>query len=202
MGITLIEFRDAFRNEWQRVTQEFPDDIIDAYEKDSTWTDFMLSPNGFLYRVMENISDKKSLKLYFRREWNNYDCLYLSGDEYAEDDSGSSWEKSRIEVVIEHENIFNTISTEMGRLIHARSPLKVLITYAPYQADKGVNKNLFTIVNMLEDLWKKVDDSAHLIAEDSEYLIIIGDREGKIDKTKDIKWSWVQRGEVNPNPLQ
>lgn len=194
MAITESDFRTAFVSEWQRIDQEHPYEITDAYENDTAWSEFMLSSNGFLKKVMESISGQKQLKLSFHRGWHDCDCVYLSGDEYTGKDGDSSRAGSRTEVAIMHENIFSNIGPEMEKLIHIRSPLKVLITYAPYQADKGVNKNLLAIRNMLTDTWKGVDGSSHLIDEDSEFLIIIGDREKKTDKTRDIKWSWVGRG--------
>jgi hypothetical protein len=202
MAITASDFRAAFVSEWQRIDQEHPYEITDAYENDTAWSEFMLSSNGFLKKVMESISGQKQLKLSFHRGWHDCDCVYLSGDEYTGDDSDSSRPESRTEVAVMHENIFSNIGPEMEKLIHIRSPLKVLITYAPYQADKGVNKNLLAIRNMLTDTWKCVDGSSHLIDEDSEFLIIIGDREKKTDKTSDIKWSWVGKGVVNSDPLR
>lgn len=200
MAITGRDFREAFSSVWQRIDPGHPYELTDIYEKDTAWTEFMLSSNGYLKKVMENISSKK-LKLFFRRNWNDTDCLYLSGDEHAGDGGDLNGVESRVEVVIEHENIFSNIGNKMEKLIHIKSPLKILITYAPYQADKGVNKNLLAIKNMLSDIWEKVDDSGHLMDEGSEFLIIIGDRERKTDKTSDIKWRWVGRGEVTPDPL-
>jgi hypothetical protein len=202
MAITSNDFRAAFKNEWQRIGQEHPYEITDTYENDTAWTEFMLSSDGFLRRVMENISGRKQLKLSFHRDWNNYDCVYLSGDENTVVDSDASRPESWVAVVIEHENIFSDIDTEMAKLIHIEAPLKVLITYAPYQADQGVNKNPSAIRNKLTDTWKSVDDSGHLVAEDSEFLVIIGDREKKTDQISDITWSWVARGEANPDPLR
>ncbi len=202
MAITSNDFRAAFLNEWQGIGQEHPYEITDTYENDTAWTEFMLSSDGFLRRVMENISGRKQLQLSFHRDWNNYDCVYLSGDENAVVDSDASRPESWVAVVIEHENIFSDIDTEMAKLIHIEAPLKVLITYAPYQADQGVNKNPSAIRNKLTDTWKSVDDSGHLVAEDSEFLVIIGDREKKTDLISDITWSWVARGEANPDPLR
>lgn len=201
MAITSNDFRAAFINEWQRIVQEHPYEITDTYENDTAWTEFMLSSDGFLRRVMENMSNRQQLKLSFHRDWNNYDCVYLSGDKSAGVESDASRSESRVEVVIVHENIFSDIDTEMARLINSEAPLKVLITYAPYQADQGVNKNPSAIGSKLTDTWRSVDDSGHLIAEDSEFLVIIGDREKKTDQISDITWNWVARGEAKPDPL-
>ncbi|TNF50064.1 hypothetical protein EP232_00970 [bacterium] len=202
MAITMNDFCAAFINEWRRIGQEHPYEITDTYENDTAWTEFMLSSDGFLEKVMKNISGKKQLKLSFHRDWNNYDCAYLSGDENAVVDSDASRPESRVEIVIEHENIFSDIDTEMAKLIQIEAPLKVLITYAPYQADQGVNKNPSAIRNKLTDTWKSIDDSGHLMAEDSEFLVIIGDREKKTDQISDIAWNWVARGGANPDPLR
>jgi hypothetical protein len=83
-----------------------------------------------------------------------------------------------MDVIIEHENDCD-IEKEMWKLLMFRSPLKVLVCY---DYDENEKTNDQTIVKWLKNKLDKLADMARQIdenwkeAEDTEYLIVIGNR--------------------------
>ena len=83
-----------------------------------------------------------------------------------------------MDVLIEHENDYTRLEEEMWKLLMFRSPLKVIVSY-DWDENEKTNPSR---INGLKDKLDKLADMARQVdknwkeAEDTEYLIVIGNR--------------------------
>ena len=130
--------------------------------------------DAFFYRVLQQLKKKD---IDFDRERNKLDAIYHRRESLL-----PQYEKFFspliMDVIIEHENDCD-IEKEMWKLLMFRSPLKVLVCY---DYDENEKTNDKTIVKWLKNKLDKLADMARQIdenwkeAEDTEYLIVIGNR--------------------------
>lgn len=132
----------------------------------------------------------------FHREWYTIDFLVASP---ARDQSPYGFLNTNCYLLLEHENLYD-VETEMWKLMHWRSLLKVLVFYDFSEEDKLKNKPagdvLLQGVNCNEWLEKKIGKLSGMISvnqsslgkEASEYLLIVGQPQGANPGA--VKCSW------------
>ena len=163
-------FCEMFTTEWKETesSADFHNDL--PFKDKPAWTSYMLAPNGFLHRVMRRL-EKPSCPLFYKNEWYTVDALYIGGCDLFRNDL---MYPSSVKVLIEHE-WGESLEEEMWKLIHWRSPLKVIIAYDWSEEEKKTearrswaNKKL----GKLKDMLQIVNDSFGEIAA-TEYLFLI-----------------------------
>ena len=174
--ITAQEFERAFCSQWEEDIHSHEEDINKAYDDSSNWTEFMLGitcgdgQDAFFYRVLQQLKKKD---IDFSREWYTLDAIYHRHELVYEEGYPSC-----MDVLIEHENDYTRLEEEMWKLLMFRSPLKVIVSYDWDEREKTNQSRM----NGLKDKLDKLADMARQIdenwkeAEDTEYLIVIGNR--------------------------
>jgi len=176
------DFLEAFASEWADQIEKDKAGVLEQYRGVKTWTDFMLSSDGFLSKVMKRLMHlEPSLK--YAREYYTIDALCVGGDALHGSDL---YYPSQLHVLIEHEH-GEWVEEEMWKLVHWRSPLKVLIFYDWNEDEKTTKERrnwLGRKLKKLQSMSKKVDEFFTENAK-TEYLFIIGNREGS---DGDVQW--------------
>jgi len=199
MPITAKEFLRAFSSSWNETLQEKGSRLKSVYTDPKKWTRLMLNgKNGILHSTMNELTYDK--KLFYQTEWYTIDALYVSGKKYDPDDK-EYWLNADLEVLIEHEN-WGDEREEMWKLMHWKAPLKVLVFYDYLHKYRG-RKGKGDIDSRIQALWKMVDESTRFFKEneETEYLFIIGTREGTSDPDDHINWKWATNKSRRPKPL-
>lgn len=167
------EFYDAFIQEWERLISREEVNGSRVFANTKAWNLRMLDPGGFINDVMNRISTSER-KLHYRTEWYKVDALYIGGEDLYKNNLSYP---SRVEALIEHE-LGDKLEEEMWKLIHWRSPLKVIIFYDWSEDEKSTtlrktwcDNTLGTLHRML----KKVNDF-HLENLNTQYLFLIAGR--------------------------
>ena len=172
--ISATDFCQAFIEVWnQRIAM--PDlAIVENYASSSKFTHDMLDRDGILSTVCEKLSHLAN-PLYYTREWYTVDAIFFGGQGIYREDLAYP---SEIHAVIEHENA-SDVETEMWKLLHWRCPLKVLIFYDFNETDKARQSRSDWLQKKLEALRKMyvAVDAFFPDAQDTEYLIIVGNRD-------------------------
>jgi len=199
MGINEIgykHFLDAFINEWNSVLGKSNDKNLLPYGNQSKWTEFILHENGFLNGVMQRLRYLVP-SLEYKREYYTVDALYVGGENLFNE---NLWYPSEAHVLIEHE-MGENIEEEMWKLIHWRSPLKVIMFYDWADSEKTtINRKAW-----LSDKLKKLDLMLREVNqffaenENTEYLFIIGNQE---TETSIVSWSWASNQSLEPKPIE
>lgn len=194
--ITAQEFEKAFRSQWEEDKHSREEDINEAYNGPwQNWTKFMLgikdrnSQDAFFYRVLQKL-EKKDID--FAREWYTLDAIYHRCESVYKEDYPPC-----MDVLIEHENNYEQMEEEMWKLSMFRSPLKVLVSYDWDEKEKTTPHRMSVLKNKLDklaDMARQIDGNWKE-AEDTEYLIVIGNRNADDDiiwkfkkLTKSYKW--------------
>ena len=174
--ISADRFLEAFREQWK---EEDPDEIIETYNNNENWTEFMLArtnretrpiEQSFLYRVANRLS------MDMDREWYTVDCVYYKKE--SSQIKGKDSYPACLDAVIEHEN-GEKIEEEMYRLLIFRSPLKILICYDYREDEKEESEqNRNWLNSKLQELLKMGSefDARWPEANDTEYLFLVGNR--------------------------
>ena len=181
MTIDAEKFRTVFSSEWLQMLDEDEEEMLVSFKKDSTWTPKILGDNGLL-KKMSNVFDRE-YKHRFGREWYTLDAVFVSGKDLFR--SGRNY-PSEVLTIIEHENGPN-VEEEMWKLIHWRSPLKVLIFYGYPESSNDSRKDWAN--NKAQDLWKMLDtvNEFHEESRRTEYLFLVGSLG---DRSRLPEWQW------------
>lgn len=201
-------FTIAFKKAWDKnkpLRHSADGNALIDFSESSQRTEYMLGRNG---NALENGVLPAAVGFYCdhvealisKREWSKFDLVGVAemkslptatNKEYLEKDKQPYWMKV-IQVVIEHENA-DDVETEMWKMIHLRSPLKVLVFYdvseqwqetSEFYQDKCFESRTVKSAHWLDT---KIKLLASMIAganellppEESEYLLIIGKRSKK-----------------------
>ena len=173
--MTPAEFRKAFDDTWRERVEDHEtlNAIVEAYQRNATWTSFMLGTRGgpcgfedcFLYAV------GKRLGLSFCREFYSLDGVFYDKEPNLVD---PGIYPAGFRVIIEHENE-DRVEEEMWKLLMWRGPLKVLIFYD--HAEKQRNE---TKAAWLDDKFQRLGQMAEAMhrrwpeGTDSQYLFVVG----------------------------
>jgi hypothetical protein len=201
-------FTIAFKKAWDKnesLRHDADGNALVDFGESSQRTEYMLgrkgdaSNNGVLPDAVDFYGDHVK-SLIPKREWSKFDLVGVTemkslptatNKEYLEKDKQPYWMKV-LQVVIEHENA-DDVETEMWKMIHLRSPLKVLVFYdvsqqwqetSEFYQDKCFESRTVKSAHWLDT---KIKLLASMIAganellplEGSEYLLIIGKRSKK-----------------------
>ena len=189
-------FIDAFIKEWNKILKDPNDKKLVPYSNQQEWTKFILDKNRFLNKVMHSL---KSLvpSLEYKREYYTVDALYVGRENLF---NKNLWYPSEVHVLIEHE-MGEKIEEEMWKLIHWRSPLKILMFYDWAESKKSTNNRKFWLNKKLEYLSSMLDkvDSFYAENKKTEYLFIIGNQ--KTERSI-VNWSWASNQSLQPKPIE
>lgn len=172
--ITAKEFYDAFLAEWNCFVENEPSITgLTPYEDRTSWTKRIQDPGGFLNRVMNRLSNTER-PLYYRTEWYFVDALYVGGVDLYQNNYSYP---SSVNALIEHE-FDEDLETEMWKLIHWRSPLKIIINYDWSDAEKTTDARKNYLSNKITKLREMLSIVNHFQPEDTntEYLLLIARR--------------------------
>ncbi len=185
MMVSAKDFCGAFAKQWKEDAEKNRDAILFAYGDDKRWTEYMLAEKGrpyessFLRRLLTQPSLGRGLLM--GREWYTLDAVYYEKDGIYQPRGGGPYPDC-MQVIIEHENA-EDVETEMWKLLMFRSPLKVLIFYDYRHDDKQTEKKK----TWLEDKLKTLRCMCNAVdknwpeARNTEYLFLIGNRDGSKD---------------------
>ena len=180
--ISAKDFLEAFTSEWTVQIEKDKAGVLEQYSRESTLTSFMLSSDGFLSKAMQRLKHlEPSLK--YIGEFDKIDAVYVGGEDLFRSDL---YYPSQLHVLIEHEN-GEWVEEEMWKLVHWRSPLKVLIFYDWNEDEKTTDKRrkwLEEKLEKLQEMSQKVD-KFFTENDETEYLYIIGNRE---ESDGDVQW--------------
>lgn len=171
--ITAKDFYDVFIQEWEILSASEDIDGVKPFEDRPAWTERMQKADGFLNKVMNRLASPER-PLYYRIEWYKVDALYVGGEDIFGHNHSYP---SAVEVIIEHE-FGERLEEEMWKLIHWRSPLKVIIGYdwsgdektTPTRRDFAKDK-IATLKRMLSSVNAFFPENVN-----TEYLFLIGGR--------------------------
>ena len=171
--VTAERFCKTFSKLWDIEKINNPKKILSLYNRDLTWTEYMLTKEG---SFLKKISKQLSLKM--DREWYGIlDCVYYEDEPNLYD--GGTY-PACLHVYIEHENQ-DAVEEEMWKMLMFRSPLKVLIFYDYWEDDKGTEKKN----NWLQDKFTRLLDMGEMVdvrwpeADNTEYLFLVGNKEDR-----------------------
>lgn len=161
--------------------------LCERYVSDGDWTNYLLkdAEAAFMQKVVDKIKNSHEAgDLILIRERYTVDAIIASTDDML----GRSGYPSRIDVLIEHENGDNW-QEEMWKLLFFRAPLKVLIGYDYYESDRRADlaKKGAWLCGKIETLRKMHGEFAAGQKDDSEYLLIVGDRAGR-NAADGVRW--------------
>ena len=175
--MTPDEFRKAFDDTWRERVEdhEIQIEIGKAYQRNATWTRFMLGTRGvpcvftdcFLYAV------GKRLGRSFCREYCSLDGVFYDKEPNLVD---PGIYPAAFRAIIEHEN-GDRVEEEMWKLLMWRGPLKVLNFYDYHDDEKQRNE---TKVAWLDDKFQRLGRMAETMhrqwpeGTDSQYLFVVG----------------------------
>lgn len=171
--ISADRFLEAFREQWK---EEDPDEIIETYNNNENWTEFMLGNvtgnqigDVFLNRVA------KRLLMTMDREWRKLDCVYYKKESCQID--GDDRTPACLDAIIEHENDAD-VEQEMYKLLIFRSPLKVLMFNDWNEDEKTSGEREEWLNSRLGELLKMGSEFEARWPEayDTEYLFLVGNR--------------------------
>ena len=177
--VSAKDFCDAFAEQWNEDTDSGRDAILDAYEDNKRWTEYMLAKKegSFLGRLLKKLPPLGRRPSEMGREWYTLDAVYYEKDAciYRPKDGGPY--PDCLHVIIEHENA-GDVETEMWKLLMFRSPLKVLIFYDYRDDDKETDEKkewLARKVSKLFEMGWKVERRCSE-ADNVKYLFLVGNR--------------------------
>tara|TARA_R110002072_G_scaffold3149_9_gene23540 strand:- start:2510 stop:3334 length:825 start_codon:yes stop_codon:yes gene_type:complete len=181
--IDLNSFLIEFLNIWEDAIDSNKANILEKFSSNKLWTEYMLGESGFLEKISNKFNvNERPVK--FAKEYYTVDALFVGGKNiYGKKDSLNY--PSNVYALIEHENA-EDVETEMWKLIHMRSPLKVLIFY-DYREDEKNKINWAP--EKVEVLLKMLDEVNEFNAESigTEYLFLVG---RKKDEVSLPTWRW------------
>jgi len=128
MSISREEFVMAFRSAWKTLQEGSVQEVLDAYNDHSRWTDFVLGADVGLARRTMVLLESSYGKMDYVREWLRVDAMYVSPDTIWGADPEAHFYPTKLLVLIENEN-GGEWDTELWRLAHLKAGLKVLIGY-------------------------------------------------------------------------
>ena len=177
--VDVQRFLKAFTREWQHDLTHAEQRLRQAFQNDTTWTDYMLNGKGaFLDRIAHR------LQLSMAKELLRVDAIYHDPNANLLPDKGIY--PNRLDMLIEHENQGDP-EREMWKLLMLRAPLKVLIFYDWAEDEKRNNLDrqqwLTGKLSLLFRMGKAVDRQW---PQPSKYLFLVGKR-GQRD---DILWHY------------
>lgn len=164
-------FLKAFKKEWENQISSNKDLILDYWSDSSKWTDFMLKKQGFIHSILHHFG-KLGKEITYAKEWYTIDAVYCGGiDLYGSDLNYPS----KFFALIEHEQ-GNYIEQEMWKLLHWRSPLKIIIFYDWFDSDKSTTNRKEWVDNKLKKLQNMlfIVNEFHTENPETEYLFIVG----------------------------
>jgi hypothetical protein len=176
MKITPQKFYSLFLKEIQKSGIQFV-----PWNNNAAWTKKMLKSKDC---VMKKVADK--LDLLFYNEYFSLDGVFFKNKlEY-----GKLWYAENIEIILECENNYRTIKTEIYKLFPLfLAPLKVIITYLDGDEDR-LRKEEAKIKKVIEDRIKE-DNPFKLHNNKIKTLLIFGSK----NKEK-VKWEAFVYGNV------
>lgn len=180
--ITADEFFAAFLEEWHLLISQEVITGTTPWDSKSVWTEKMLGQGGFFNRIMARlIRDDRYFE--YRREWYSVDALYVGGKSTYGSELAYP---SEVHALIEHE-FGEDLETEMWKLVHWRSPLKVIVSYDWADNEKTTeNRQNFAEKKIAKLRAMKSEVDAFLPeSSETEYLFIIA-RRARHDS--DITW--------------
>lgn len=194
MPIDAHSFLKAFDEVWQTRVVSDRARCAAVYLNSTIWTQEMCGDGGILMEVSKVLQAVETHR--FGREWYTLDAVLVGGSDLFR--SGLNY-PSRLFAVIEHENGEN-VEEEMWKLIHWRSPLKVLIFYGwpdfanPKSSRKvWAEKKLKVLRNMAAVVEHFNPESVQ-----TEYLFLMGSRA----KGEDVpNWFWASNAQKLWRPL-
>ena len=200
------KFKNCFSKCWN---EEYPGnraEIDRQSRKRGEWTKFMLGKyskelkgpeNTFLKRVCDNFIQNaiQNPKLEYWLEWYTVDACIVEKDR---GEAGSEWcLKSHWHVILEHENE-TMLEEEMWKLLHFKAPLKVLIAYDYFDDEKEQDESKKNWLDGPDGKIKQLNDmnrsayAVHPESDDTEYLLIVGNRKKRAWKDGDeegaLRW--------------
>lgn len=184
--ITADEFFTVFLHEWGQLTKEEVISGATPWDGRAAWTERMLGHTGFFNRVMNGLN-REGRNLEYHTEWYSIDALYVGGKGLY--GKGLSY-PSEIHVLIEHE-FDEDVETELWKLAHWRSPLKVIVIYDWADSEKTTEKRKKFLDNKVAKLreMRGEIDAFHQDSADSEYILIVAHR---VQADSDITWQQIK----------
>jgi hypothetical protein len=194
--ITANEFYAAFQAEWTALCASEPITGLTPFESRGAWTQRIQKKDGFLYRVMKRLVNE-ARPLEYRTEWYFVDALYVGGENMYGDNLSYP---SEVHALVEHE-FDEDLETEMWKLIHWRSPLKVIITYDWADDEKTTDQRKNYLTNKASKLRSMLAsvNRFHPESTDTEYLLLMASR---VRHDGPITWRRVQQftaGSTSPD---
>ena len=185
-------FLEAFLREWSSALRNYTEKDLQPYRNRTKWSDFILSENGFLNRVMLSIRPLMP-SLEYKREYYTIEALFVAGMDLFKE---KYWYPSEVHALIEHEMDAN-VEEEMWKLLHWRSPLKVLIFYDWAEFEKTTEMRRAWLTNKLRKLNSMIQEVNAFFPENesTEYLFIIGKQE---TASSIVEWSWASNHAIQP----
>ena len=176
-------FLMAFSDEWHsRVVRE-RHELIGAYADKKEWTDYMLGDDGVLAGVVKRLA-LFDAGLGMVREWYTFDALFVGSESLYKD---KPEHPSKVYVAIEHEQGEDP-EVEMWKLLHWRSPLKVLFIYDWNEDRKSTEMRRAWISTRLAEYGGMIQTvEAHCSEPQSSYLVLVG---GRASDAAVPEWKW------------
>lgn len=182
--ITANHFLRAFSGQWESARVKQGVGLEHLYGDTKAWTAFMLGEEGFLRDVMMQLQVQVP-DLRYMREWYTVDALYVGGENLFRENLSYA---SKVHTLIEHER-GEFVEEEMWKIVHWRSPLKVLIMYDYSDREKTTvlrREWLALKLRKLREMLAKVSEF-HSESSETEYVFIVG---RQVDLSSKIDWRW------------
>lgn len=183
--ITVNHFLCAFSVQWESARVKEGVGLEDLYRDAKAWTAFMLGETGFLRDVMMQLRVLVP-DLRYMREWYTVDALYVGGENLFRENLSYA---SKVHTLIEHER-GESVEEEMWKMVHWRSPLKVLIMYDYSDPEKTTvlrREWLSRKLLKLNEMLAKVSEF-HPESSETEYLFLVG-RQANLNSKIDWRWT-------------
>lgn len=168
------EFKLAFLETWNKriATAEGRDTAIAAYQRNPTWTQYMLGAGdagGLLHEVASKLNRTA------HKEFFALDCVYYQ-DEFRRFEGGGF--PIGFDAIIEHENEKETLEQEWYKLLLWQAPLNVLIFY-DYNEEQRQNNPVWAnwLVGKLEtfaDMTRQMRTRRPGRRDEGDYLVVVG----------------------------
>lgn len=189
--IAAEDFLKAFSEEWK--TRQTNIEVLQKYEDNKEWTKFLFEQGGFLESVMRWLHPLEP-GVKYRTEYYTIDALYVAGEDLLGTNFGYPPE---LHVLIENEHGEN-IEEEMWKLIHWRSPLKVIIFYDWNEDSQTTEHRRNWVASKLQKLRGMMETVNAFWPEtpETEYLFLVANREKTPEEgwvSREIEPEWIPR---------
>lgn len=178
----------GFIDKWIELFNEFDLDDkehLNTYKNSSLWTNYVLSDQSPVIKGICNEFD-----LNCRLEEYKIDAVFAQNTrglvnetlEIKSYGTINEYYPPFYSLLLEHENNWKDCWREMSKLIHFKSPLKVLVTYADY------NQDTEKLYNALRTDFKTIIDRSNLVFKENDathYILILGQR---IENQSKLQW--------------